>query len=75
MSKRAIPKVDVKQYASQGTIHARPDTTEMIVEVHYCTGFLAQQETLQLMAQLIAGGHSMWGEEFKEKVALMVEQL
>ncbi len=75
MNKRAIPKVDVKQYAGQGTIHARPDTTEMIVEVHYCTGFLSQQETLRFMAQLFSGGAAMWGPEFREKVALMVEQL
>ena len=65
---RPIPKVETKHYATSGAIMCQPGRDEISIEVHHCTAFLSQIETLQVILSMVQASHTTWGLEFVERL-------
>lgn len=74
MGKPAIRRASPREYASQGTIHARATTDGLELEVHFCTAYLNNSEALTVCAQLIHAGGRVWGSEFLNHLQQLIEQ-
>jgi hypothetical protein len=62
--KRPIPNVNIKEYATPGTIGIYPGKDELRIEVDKCTLFPNMEEALSIGAALMDAGYKTWGNDY-----------
>lgn len=76
-TRRPIPEVDTKEYAKPGAIEikASPEQNGVVIELHHCTAFLNEKESLQVCLSLLKACLTMWGNTFVRKFLTHMESL
>ena len=73
---RPIPPVDTKEYARPGELLIRPsaDQKAVVIEIHYCTVYLNEQESMQVALSLLQAAMKLFGIQWVGRIIQHVEK-
>lgn len=75
-NKRPIPPVETREYADSGELVIRPalDKKSIVIEVHYCTIYLSEHESMQVALSLLQAGLKLYGIQWLGRLIAYVEK-